>query len=255
MAILRAELEGVRGIYFDLDDTLCGYWQASKRALAETFATHGPEGYTAEELTKAWASSFRLFSKEIKGSDWYTTYLQRGEPTRAEQMRRMLHALGIEDEARVAVLSESYGRLRDQYLTLFPEALEVLDKLRNEYPLGLITNGPADIQRQEIATLGLGHYFDVILIEGELGEGKPHERVFREAQALMHLEAGELVMIGNSYRHDIQPAIEAGWKTVWIRRPTDIPPSAGDRIGPEELPPGAKPPTMTISDLRELLAK
>ena len=34
----------VRAVFFDLDDTLCGYWDACKIALRETFAEHGPDG-------------------------------------------------------------------------------------------------------------------------------------------------------------------------------------------------------------------
>lgn len=30
-------LSGVKAIYFDLDDTLCAYWDACKQGLRETF--------------------------------------------------------------------------------------------------------------------------------------------------------------------------------------------------------------------------
>lgn len=254
MSPLRSELDGVKAIFFDLDDTLCGYWEASKRALAETFALHGPEGHTADEMVRAWAGAFRTFSPTIKRSEWYATYLKCGGETRVEQMRRTLAGIGITDEIRAQALSDSYGELRDRYLALFPESLEVLERLSVEFPLGLMTNGPADIQRQEIETLGVAKYFKHILIEGEMGEGKPLAAVFRRAEGLMGREGRELLFVGNSYHHDILPSIESGWRTVWVRRPTDIPPSADGQSHPEARPEDSPLPTLEINNLLELFA-
>lgn len=252
---LRAEFDGVRAVFFDLDDTLCGYWQASREALRETFLHHGPETHSPDDMVQAWARAFRRFSPSLKQSDWYATYLKRGEPTRTEQMRQTLAEVGHEDEDRARLLSETYARERDARLRLFPEAREVLETLHGTYPLGLITNGPADIQRQEIETLGIGPLFDHILIEGEMGEGKPLASVFRRAESRVGLPPSQLLFVGNSYGHDIRPALEAGWRTAWVRRATDVPPSAdGVAPKPEERPADSLPPTLEIGNLRELLA-
>lgn len=245
---------GVRAIFFDLDDTLCGYWEASRQALGQAFAECGPLDRTPEEMVQAWARAFRQFSPTLKQSGWYETYLKFGEPTRTEQMRLTLCEIGIEDEDLARRLSETYAKRRDENLRLFPEVLEVLDTLHGALPLGLITNGPADIQRQEIETLGIEKYFDPILIEGEMGEGKPLASVFRRAEELVGYSGRDLLFVGNSYAHDIRPAIEVGWRTAWIRRPTDVPPSAGDRRNtPEVLPEGAPAPDREITDLRQVL--
>jgi putative hydrolase of the HAD superfamily len=118
--------------------------------------------------------------------------------------------------------------------------------------LGLITNGPADIQRQEVNTLGIAHYFDHIWIEGEMGEGKPVTRVFERAVEAAGSTPETTLMVGNSYKHDVAAAINMGWSAIWIRRPSDVPPSAGPEAKPEERPQDGPVPTRTISDLREL---
>lgn len=245
--------QDVRAIIFDLDDTLCGYWDASKVALLTTFQNHPVEGFTAEEMVQKWAAAFKQFGAGIKQTHWYPKYLISGKVTRDEQMRLMLESVGVTDQQLAEALSESYMRLRDQNLRLFPEAKSVLDILRDNYPLGVMTNGPADIQRQELQTLNLEQYFDPILIEGEMGKGKPLPEVFRHAESLMGQQPEHMLMVGNSFKHDIEPAIHAGWKTAWIRRPSDVPPSAGAAGKPEEKPDGAAEPTITIHDLRELL--
>ena len=244
----------IRAVFLDLDDTLCAYWDASKAALKETFSKHAPHGISGEVMTAAWAEAFRKFSPTLKNTDWYPIYLKEGGVTRIEQMRLALLELGHDDLDRAKALGDSYGFLRDRNLALFPEALEVLDTLKAKYPLGVMTNGPADIQRQELQTLGIEHYFDVFLIEGELGFGKPDPRVYQSgfdqmAAKLPGLRPEEILMIGNSYRHDILGAMEAGWQTAWVRRPSDFAPSAHE---PESKPEKAPGPTYEIGDLREL---
>ncbi len=246
----RPDLSAVRGIYFDLDDTLCGYWDASKIGLREAFAEHGPQGRTVEEMVLAWATAFRGFAPTLKKTGWYAGYLVSGEPTRTEQMRRTLAEVGVTDEAMAQALSESYMRRRDANLKLFSDAVEVLTILKGRYPLGLMTNGPADIQRQEIATLGVERFFDHFFIEGEVGEGKPKPVVFERAASAMGLQPHEILMVGNSFGHDVTPALAAGWRAIWVRRPSDVPPSA---THPEEMPEGAAEPDAVIGSLRELL--
>lgn len=248
------DLRAVRAIYFDLDDTLCGYWDASKLGLRLTFEKHGPQGHATDDLVRHWAASFREFAPSLKQTDWYQGYLLKGEPTRTEQMRLTLVRLGIDDPELASILSQAYMEERDRALSLFPDVIEVLDSLRNLYPLGLITNGPADVQRQEISTLGIGQYFANVFIEGEMGEGKPAEAVFKRAASVVDCQPHELLMVGNSYHHDIRAALEFGWHAVWIRRESDVPPSAGgDFPKPEELPKGDPVPDATIGTLIELL--
>lgn len=245
----------IAGIYFDLDDTLCAYWEAGKAGLLAAFRAHPVEDQSPEQMLRHWAKAFREFSPTIKRTHWYPVYLKLGGPTRVEQMRMTLREAGVEDEELAGRLADSYAVERNRALRMFPDAAEVLEALSGRLPLGLITNGPADVQREEIATLGLEGVFDPVLIEGEMGFGKPDPRVFEIAREAMGLEPREILFVGNSYAHDIAPAIEAGWHTAWIRRPTDVPPSAdGTDRGPEARPSGSPAPDLETSDLREILA-
>ncbi|HMS56882.1 MAG TPA: HAD family hydrolase [Fimbriimonadaceae bacterium] len=241
----------LKAVFFDLDDTLCGYWDASKHGLREAFRRHPVEGRTVDEMVTAWGKAFRKFSPKVKDSDWYETYCREGGVTRTEQMRMTLHEVGVYDESHASRLSDAYGFERDRALKLFDDAQGVLETLKAKYPLGLITNGPADIQRQEIATLGIGHYFDWVFIEGEMGIGKPADVVFERAEQAAEASPSELAFIGNSYAHDVFPAIQRGWKSIWVRRPSDVAPS---RSGPEDKPEDAPEPSATISELNELLS-
>ncbi len=243
----------VKAVFFDLDDTLCGYWNASKKGLRETFDAHPVPGKTTDEMVKHWAVAFRKFSPTLKKTGYYAQYLVSGEVTRTQQMRLTLAEAGIEDESLAVALSEAYMRRRDANLALFEESLPVLEALKGTYPMGLITNGPADIQRQEVGTLKLASYFNPILIEGELGFGKPVPEVFRRAEAAVGLEPHQILMVGNSLHHDIFGAMDAGWRTAWVRRDSDVPPSAEGDAVPEPIPTEGPLPDMIIESLDELL--
>lgn len=249
---LAAKFTNIKGIYFDLDDTLCGYWYAVSRGLEAAFEEQPVNNLSTEEIIAVWAAQFREFSKAVKDQNWYKQYLEQGGITRTELMRLVLLSQGIDDVERAEALSASYAKHRNANLKLFPEAEAVLQKLHGKYPMGLITNGPADIQREEIETLGIGKYFDHVFIEGEQGIGKPSPKVFHNAQEAMGFEGDELMLVGNSYEHDILPAIRAFWRTVWVRRDTDVPPSS-ERTGPKPIQKHCPFPDAIIDDLGTLL--
>jgi putative hydrolase of the HAD superfamily len=243
----------VKAVYFDLDDTLCGYWLASKAGLKSTFDKIPIEGKTTDEMIQAWGNVFREFSPELKEkTKLYHEYLTSGTVTRNHQMQLTLLSLGIDDMDMAKRLGDSYMFERDHNLKLFPEAIKVLDTLHGRYQLGLITNGPADIQNQEIDTLGIRHYMDNIYIEGELRLGKPHKSVFDQAAKSVNLNPEQILMVGNSYGHDIKPAIKFGWVSAWVRRDTDV--AISSRTGkPEDIGPNEPKPDLILSDLTDLL--
>ncbi|HTQ09939.1 MAG TPA: HAD family hydrolase [Fimbriimonadaceae bacterium] len=250
---MNPDFRAVRAICFDLDDTLCAYWNAAKSGLRATFERHPLAGMSADDMVRHWAAVFREFSPKIKESEWYEGYLESGEPTRTEHMRRTLRRIGVEDEALARELSECYMGERDRALALFEDAGPVLRSLHGRYKLGLITNGPADIQRQEIATLGIAPFFDLILIEGEMKIGKPHASVFARAAEALGCSPHEVLFVGNSYAHDVVPALANGWRAVWVRRESDAPPSADPApIKAEQAPMDGPQADAVISNLREI---
>ena len=249
----KERFANVKAVYFDLDDTLCGYWLASRAGLRATFEKHPVAGKTTEEMIQAWGNTFREYSPELKEkTKLYHEYLTSGTITRTHQMQLTLLSLGIDDMELTKDLSESYMFERDRNLKLFPESVSVLTALHRDYPLGLITNGPADIQNQEVDTLKIRPFFKNIFIEGELRIGKPHQVVFDQAASAVNLPADQLLMVGNSYGHDIEPAIEYGWVTAWVRRDTDV--AISSRTGlPEAIDESRPKPDIIISDLSDLL--
>jgi putative hydrolase of the HAD superfamily len=107
--------------------------------------------------------------------------------------------------------------LRLENLYVLPGALLTLELLRSRgYRLGLLTNGDGETQRYKIERFGLGQYFETILIEGELGYGKPDLRMYRMALSILKLEPERTFMVGDNLTWDVEAPQELGIRAIWI---------------------------------------
>jgi putative hydrolase of the HAD superfamily len=83
------------------------------------------------------------------------------------------------------------------------------------YQMALITNGDSEIQRHKINRFQLGQHFRLILVEGEVGFGKPDQRIYEEALANLKVEPQETWMIGDNLDWDIAGPQALGIKGIW----------------------------------------
>lgn len=202
-------------VLFDLDDTLCDYAGARVGRLRIAF-----------ELAQA--TSGQDLSLPI--DDVVAASIQM-QPHGVDHFPELLARYGIDDPNAVSAAAGWFVRNRFHGLQLFPDTIETLACVRNAVPdrrLGMITNGPADVQSAKIDLLGLRPYFDFCLVSGEFGFWKPDRAIFQEALALGSTAADRAVMIGDSPDHDMAGAEAAGIPTIWMNRhashwPAEIP--------------------------------
>ena len=116
-------------------------------------------------------------------------------------------------------------------------AEEVVRSLREEYPVGLLTNGPVAAQRGKIETLGWGELFDAIAVTGDLEAGKPDERAFKAVLESLAVDPGETVYVGDDVDADIHGAKDAGMYAVQVLFPDgpDPDPRADAHVDRAEL--------------------
>ena len=110
---------------------------------------------------------------------------------------------------------------RFQGLALFSDAQAVLAEIRTVSgvrAIGLVTNGPADVQRDKIDLLNLWPEIDFAVISGELGVEKPDPAIFREALRQGNASAEDAIYIGDSPEYDMDGAWNAGIRRIWMNR-------------------------------------
>ncbi len=107
---------------------------------------------------------------------------------------------------------------------LFEDALDCLRLLRSRgLRIGLLTNGPASLQRQKIEVTRIEPELDAIAISEEIGSAKPEPAAFHRAATMIDCEVGEVAMVGDSPENDIAGAFSAGIAlAVLVTRGLDV---------------------------------
>jgi putative hydrolase of the HAD superfamily len=113
-------------------------------------------------------------------------------------------------------LAEMARGISRHRLGLYPHVREVLDVLREHYPLAIVTDAQSTYARGELHKVGLLGYFGPIVVSGDHGYRKPDRRLFQSALDGMGVAAGNALYVGNDMYRDIFGAREAGMKTVRV---------------------------------------
>ena len=206
-----------RAVFFDMDDTLLntsGGVDASWGAVCEEFSPAlGCDPATLRATIKA--EMQRFWSDEAA--------VEREWRTRLEEAR--VHVIGLAltreglDVERAPNLSRRYWEENSSRMRLFDDAIETLTSLREGgFQIGLITNGPASMQRWKIGQFALESYFDVLVIEGEFGHGKPSPKVFEYALGAVGVDPHQAWHVGDNLYADIGGAQSVGIHAAWIHR-------------------------------------
>jgi putative hydrolase of the HAD superfamily len=206
----------VKALLLDLDDTLLDYsggvdacWEAACAAAAG--------GVAQAELIAALADTRRSFWRDPEHNRRERVNMLRAWTRIATEAVARCGG----DERMGAAIAEAFAARRRSVMRLFPDALEFLSALRDRgIPLGLVTNGDAREQRFKIERHGLARFFDAIVIEGELGAGKPDAVVYRTALSALGVGAGPGVwMVGDHLEFDVAGPQRLGLRAAWLDRP------------------------------------
>lgn len=206
----------VRALFFDMDDTLLDGQQATAMAWeivgAELAPALGVEPGCLREAFRREAMAF--WHDEAAVGHWRV----RLHEAREQILRKALASEGA-DPDRAPLVNERYMAEHRAQLKLFDDAVDTLESaVRRGFRLALITNGPAELQRDKIARFELEPYFDVIIVEGEFGKGKPEREVFEHALKATGVEPVAAWHVGDNLYADIGGAQSAGIHGVWIHR-------------------------------------
>jgi HAD superfamily hydrolase (TIGR01509 family) len=222
-----------RALLFDMDDTIVRESAGDENLWAEL---------CGDFAARAGAGAGALHEAVLAARDWFwddPAREKRGRLAMPWARRAVAEAafrrLGLRNLAVAHALGDAFTRTRSERMHFFPGARETLCELRARgHRLALVTNGGAAFQREKIARFELAPLFDAVLVEGELGFGKPDPRVFERALRALGAAPHEALMTGNDLRSDIFGAKRAGVRAVWVDHAREgVPegaPAAPDRV-------------------------
>jgi putative hydrolase of the HAD superfamily len=223
----------VRALLVDLDDTLLDYSGGVEESWAEACAEAVcPAGLPLDEAVPALRRARRWF--------WDDPVRHRTERIDMQGAwtkiaARALETLGRPDPALASAIAEAFAARRWRRMALFPGARATLERLRAQGTMmGLVTNGDRRHQRRKIEDHGLGGFFDVVVIEGEFGVGKPDESVYRHALDALGVAAREASMVGDNLEWDVAAPQRLGLSGIWVDAPGEGLP-AGSGVVPDRI--------------------
>jgi putative hydrolase of the HAD superfamily len=207
-------------IGFDADDTLWQneqFYRLTEARFTELLGEHADAPAVSTRLLEAAKRNLKLYGFGIKSFtlSMIETAVEVTEGRVKGEVIGKILAIGRE--------------LHSHPIETLPNARETVEALKGRYRIVLITKGDLFDQERKLAQSGLGELFDAVEIVSDKS-ADTYRRVFGR-----HGDGPErAMMVGNSLRSDIVPAITAGSWGVYV--PHELTWAAEHAVAPEGHP-------------------
>ena len=185
-------------IIFDLDNTLYP---------EETYVQSGFKA-VAKYLSEKYDCDFdKLFSKIM---DIFK------EDGRGKVFDILVNDLNFNENVLTLVYIYRY-HFPDIYL--YSESISLLNHLKNNYKLALITDGRSFVQKRKVDALDIEKYFDVIIFTDVLGEKfwKPSVEPYKLVLSILGCDAKDACYIGDDPYKDFKAPNELGMGSIQVK--------------------------------------
>ena len=205
-----------RIILFDAVGTLI-YPQPNAGAVYQQYGLQFGSRKTAKQISQLFAQAFDCV---FRGDE--QQHLPTNEELERQRWREVVATVFDEldvDEGLFEALWNHFANPR--HWSLFPDVAATLRELSTRgFTLGIASN--FDCRLVEICR----HFFPLdqcrnLFISTQLGYSKPDSRYFREVESRLSLQPAEILLVGDSWRNDVESSRLCGWQACWINRPRD----------------------------------
>lgn len=205
-----------KAILFDLDDTIVSFDSATimawKKCCEDFVSTNEVE-----------FDSGTLLHKINETKTWYWSNPERHKTgrenmknARRQIVRYTFEGLGYFDNDKIIKLADNYSNLQNELLCLFDGAFEALQILKSlNIRMAVITNGASQNQRGKLERFNLNKFFELVLVDTEVGFSKPDIKIYELALKKLSLQSDDVWMIGDNLVWDIDAPQKLGIYSVW----------------------------------------
>jgi putative hydrolase of the HAD superfamily len=189
-------------VALDADDTLWHnepLFTSRREQFCALLARYEPDGVTEDRLYEVEMRNLRHFGYGVKG------FVLSMIETAVEMTGGRL------DGTDVRTIIDWGREMLAGPINLLDGVADAVESLARDYPVILVTKGDLLDQETKLARSGLGGLFKGIEIVSE-----KNAPVYRKVMARYAVQPDRFVMVGNSLRSDILPAVEAGAHAVYV---------------------------------------
>ena len=203
----------IQFVYFDLDDTLLDHRTAERAALADLHRHH------AASLGRLSLDAVQAAYHEHNADLWgrYADGEIGKDDLKRLRFERFLHHLAV-DGLEPTALSDHYLDRYAEHWVPVPGALDAFHAVADRFPVGVLTNGFAEIQHAKLARFpDVRDRLAALVVSEDVGAMKPHPDVFAHAARAAEAPPASILYVGDSYRSDVRGACDAGWQMAWFQ--------------------------------------
>ena len=214
------KLPRIRALTFDLDDTLwplASTLQQAEQASWIWLDQHAPRITHQFSLTES-----AQLRRQLHRDD--PNLRHQISKVRIATIKKMALESGYAEEKSTKIAADAFNIFlaRRQSVTPYDGVEKILGALSENFLIGAISNGNADIYKTPI-----GQYFSFALSAEQVNASKPSPIIFNTAIELLcrqtntPIKAAQVIHIGDSYELDISAAKRCDYKTIWLRVNSD----------------------------------
>jgi len=181
----------LRAVAFDLDDTLAVTARDRETLLAE-------------------AADRADVALDFGREDYLAAHRKHSG---TESRRPVFEALAGE---QAPALTHAYRAAVGEAMSSVDGAAETVERLRERYRVGLLTDGPDRTQRDKLRRLGWRDYFDTVVVTGAVGAPKPDRAAFESLCDALDVAPEEAAYVGDDPDRDVAGAAAAGLLAVQV---------------------------------------
>ncbi|QWX82954.1 noncanonical pyrimidine nucleotidase, YjjG family [Cellulophaga sp. HaHaR_3_176] len=200
--------EHITDIFFDLDHTLWDFEKNSELTFDKILKLNAID-ISLSDFLRVYVPNNLLFWKMFREEKISKSEL------RYQRLKTTFDALNyqVQDDV-INKLAEDYIDNLSSFNYLFPNAIDILDYLKPNYKLHIITNGFKEVQNKKIENSNIADYF-VHVIDSEMaGVKKPNPVIFKLALDKAGVLPENALMIGDSFEADILGAKACGMSAL-----------------------------------------
>jgi putative hydrolase of the HAD superfamily len=131
----------------------------------------------------------------------------------------------------IGLLSAQYIELLASFPHLIPEAREILEYLKPNYRLHIITNGFHEVQTKKLVNSNIHEFFELVINSEMAGVKKPNPHIFKLALQKAGVMPQKALMIGDNVEADILGARAVGFHTLHYNAHGDADNTCGLMVG------------------------
>ena len=203
----------IKGIIFDYGGTIDTNGIHWGEVIAEQYRLAGIE-IEHELYRNAYVHGERSLAKApvITPLDTFSTLLKKKIAIQFEYLKKETQSEQFTNEFAEKIAEGCYEKVKETLET----SRGIIASFAKGYPMVLVTNfyGNMPVVLNEF---GLECFFRSIVESSVVGIRKPDPALFALGVNALQIPAEEIVVIGDSYRKDIYPALTLGCKAVWLK--------------------------------------